>query len=140
MKSLKIEIFYFLIASSNLKLCNRKFKKKSKSNQVAIISNVKGTRDLFGRLLYLAFRLLVDLNIVFQYALLPEPPRFTHPNGSLRESKKSTVFHFLKHKVKTESPSDVHTFIADEMFIVRSSNSLKNATFRRLQESYLQNY
>ena len=115
-------------------------KKKNKSNQVAIISNVKGTRDLFGRLLYLALRSLVDLNIVFQYPLLPEPPCFTHPDGSLRESKKSTVFHFLKHKVKTESPSDVHTFIADGTFIVRSSNSLENATFLRLQESYLQNY
>ena len=140
MKSLKIEIFCFVIASSNLKLCNRKFKKKNKSNQVAIPSNVKGTSDLFGKLLYLAFRLLVDLNIVFQYPLLLEPPRFTHPNGSLRESKKSIVFYFLKHKVKTESPSDVHTFIAGGMFIVRSSNSLENAAFLRLQESYLQNY
>ena len=30
------------------------FKKKNKSDRVAIISNVKETRDLFGRLLYLA--------------------------------------------------------------------------------------
>ena len=74
---------------------------KKKSNQVAIISNVKGTRDLFGRLLHFALRALVDLNIVFQYPLLLEPPCFTHPDGSLRESKKSIVFHFLKGKVKT---------------------------------------
>ena len=103
-------------------------KKKNKSNQVAIISNVKGTRDLFGRLLYLALRSLLDLNIVFQYPLLPEPPCFTHPDGSLRESKKSTVFHFLKNKV---------TFIADGLFIVRSSNNLKNATFSSFARSIL---
>ena len=59
-------------------------KKKNKSNQVAIISNVKGTRDLFGRLLYLALQSLVDLNIVFQYPLPPESPCFTHPDGSLK--------------------------------------------------------
>ena len=111
-------------------------KKKNKSNQVAIISNVKGTRDLFGRLLYLALRSLIDLN-VSQYPLLPEPPCFTHPDGSLRENKKSTVFHFLKDKVKTESPSDVHPFIADGIFIVRSSNNLKNATFSSFARSIL---
>ena len=70
------------------------FKKKNKSNQVVIISNVKGTRDLLGGLLYLSIRSLVDLNIVFQYPLHPEPPCFTHPDGSLRESIKSTAFHF----------------------------------------------
>ena len=43
----------------------------------------------------------------------------------------------MKHKVKTESPSDVHTFIADGMFIVRSSNNLKNATFSSFARSIL---
>ena len=105
------------------------FSKKNKSNQIAKISNVKEKRDLFGRLPYLALRSVVDLHIVFQYSLLSQPPCFIHPDGSLRESKNSTIFHFLKDKVKTKSPSDVHTCIADGMFIVRSSNNLKNAAF-----------
>ena len=95
---------------------------------------MQGARDLFGRLLYVALRSLADLNIVFKYTLLPEPPCLTHPDGSLGESKKPTVFHFLKHKVKMESPSDVHTFIANGMFIVRSSNNLKPQHFLRLQD------
>ena len=80
---------------------------------------------------------LVNLNIVCQYPLLPEPPCFTHPDGSLRESKKSTVFHFLKHKVRTKSPSDIHTFIADGMFIMRSSNNLNYTTFSLFARSIL---
>ena len=43
----------------------------------------------------------------------------------------------MKHKVKTESPSDVHTFIFDGMFIVRSSNNLKNGTFSSFARSML---
>ena len=39
-----------------------------------------------------------------------------------------------------ESPSDVHTFIADEILMVRSSNNLKTQHFIRLQEAYLQSY
>ena len=43
----------------------------------------------------------------------------------------------MKHKIKTESPSDVHTFIVDGMFIVRSSNNLKNGTFSSFARSML---
>ena len=39
-----------------------------------------------------------DLNIVFQYPL-SEPPCFVHLDGSLHESKKSSVIHFLKEKI-----------------------------------------
>ena len=64
---------------------------------------------------------------------------FYSPSGSLRKSKKSTVF--PKDKINTESPSDVHAFIADGMFIVRSLNNLKKKKHVLcLQEAYLQNY
>ena len=43
----------------------------------------------------------------------------------------------MKHKLKTESPSDVHTFITDGIFIVRSSNNLKSATFSSFPRSIL---
>ena len=43
----------------------------------------------------------------------------------------------MKHKLKTESPSDVHTFIADGIFIVRLSNNLKSVTFSSFPRSIL---
>ena len=60
---------------------------------------------------------------------------FYSPSGSLRKSKKSTVFQ--KDKINTESPSDVHAFIADGMFIVRSLNNLKKKTFSLFARSIL---
>ena len=43
----------------------------------------------------------------------------------------------MKHKLKTESPSDVHTFIADGIFIVRSLSNLQIATFSSSPRSIL---
>ena len=74
---------------------------------------------MFGRLLHLSVRKNIDLNIVFQCQFLPEPPCFLNPDGSLRENKKSSVFHFLKEKIKYSSPSNVNTVIADGIFVVR---------------------
>ena len=91
--------------------------KKNKSKQVAEIANIKGFNDMFGCLLYLSVRKNIDLNIVFQYPLLPEPPCFINPDGSLRESKKSSVIHFLKEKIDYSSPSNVNTVIADGIIV-----------------------
>ena len=97
--------------------------KKNKSKEIAEIANIKGTRDIFGQLLYLSVRKNIDLNIVFQYPPLPEPPCFLHPNGSLRETKKSPVIHFLEKII-----------VVLQMFVVRSSlkeNSSAFASFGR---------
>ena len=92
---------------------------------------------MFGRLLYLSVRKNIDLNIVFQCLLLPEPPCFVYPDGSLRKSKKSSVIHFLKEKIDYSLPSNVNTIIADVMFVVRSSLKEKSSTFASFARSIL---
>ena len=99
--------------------------KKNKSKQVVEIANIKGTRDIFGRLLYLSVRKNIDLNIVFQYPLLPQPPCFVHSDESSRESKKSSVTYFLKEKIDCSSHSNLNTVITDGMFVVRYHSKKK---------------
>ena len=60
---------------------------------------------------------------------------FYSPRWIFKRKYKINCLSFLKHKVKTESPSDILIFIADRMFIVRSSNNLTNATFSSFARS-----
>ena len=76
---------------------------------------------MLGRLLYFSIRKNIDLNIVFQYPVLPELPCFVHPDELLRESKKSLLIHCLKEKIDFSSLSNVNIVIAYGMFVVRSS-------------------
>ena len=83
---------------------------------------------MFGWLSYLSVTKNIDFDIVFQYLLLPEPPCLAHRDGSLCETSKLSVIHFLKNKKRKKkekiivsSPSNVNTGIADVMFVVRSS-------------------
>ena len=83
---------------------------------------------MFGKLLYLSVRKNIDLNIIFQYLLLPQPPCFVHPHGLMRENKKLSVIHFLNEKIDYKSLSNVNTIIAGRMFVVRSSLKEKSST------------
>ena len=57
---------------------------RNKSKQAQKPAEAKGTRDIFGRLLFfLSFQQKIDVSMVFQYSLVPDPPCFTHPDGAL---------------------------------------------------------
>ena len=70
--------------------------KKDKSKQVKEIVNVRGTRDMF------------SLNTVFHYPILPEPPYFAHPDGSLREGKKVSMLYLMKGSINSYIPGDIY--------------------------------
>ena len=96
------------------------FQKKNKSSKVVAIQQAKGTRDMFGRLLFLSMKREIDMNKIFQFPLLPEPPCYAHPDGSLRDSPKSKIYHMLKDSIQSASPPNVNTAIADGMFLSNS--------------------
>ena len=81
--------------------------RKNTSKKAAAIAQTKGTRDMFGRLLFLSIQRQIDIRSVFQYPLLPEQVCFARPDGSIRNSPKSKVFHFLKTKVTSTPPTTV---------------------------------
>ncbi len=85
-----------------MNFASENFNQKNTSQKVAEISGVKGTRDLFGRLLYLSISHDIDLAKVLQYPILPEPACFAHTDGAMRQSDKAKVFHELKDKVTSQ--------------------------------------
>ena len=59
-------------------------------------STGKKTRDIFGRLQFLEMAKQINVKMKFAYPLVPEPPCFCHPDGVLRDSPKSKIFHYWK--------------------------------------------
>ena len=96
------------------------FKNKNKSAKVGKIAQAKGTRDLYGRLLYLSVQMQFDLHHVLSFPILPEPPCFALPDGTIRGYPKSKVFHSLKAGLKSTPPEKICVFIADGMFLVHA--------------------
>ena len=96
------------------------FSEKNKSTQAWNIQQAKGTRDIFGWLLLLTITKQVNVKKIFAWPLVPEPPCFCHPDGSLRDSPKSKIFQYFKGLVQSDSPPNVETMIADGMFFIKS--------------------
>ena len=94
---------------------------KEKIKKVAEFQVTKGTRDLFGRLLYLSATNDIDLESVFSFPILPEPACFTYPDGTIRQNDKSTVFHHLTKDFQSNPPDTIETAITDGMFILNLS-------------------
>ena len=112
--------------------------KQNKSNQINELVNVRGTQDMFRQLLSLAPRKEIDLNTVFHCPILPEPPCFGHPDGSLRESKKEPVLHLIIGSINSSSiPGDTNAVIADAIFIIQTSVKDKTPTFAAFASSVL---
>ena len=97
------------------------FIKRNESKQAQKLAKAKGTRDIFGRLLFLSFQQKIDVSMVFQYLLVPDPPCFTHPDGALQDNPKSNIYKVLKGMVNTEAPQNSNKVIADGMFLIQST-------------------
>ena len=95
------------------------FVKKNKSKNANEIAQLKGTRDLFARLLYLAIaeKGLCE-EMVVTFSLTHEPAEFVHPDGTVRTTTKSS-FTDLFDLVKI-GPTEVDTVIIDGMFLLRN--------------------
>ena len=71
------------------------FQKKNKLQKVSKIANNRGKRDIFCRLLYLAVTKGINLEKMFEYPILPVPPCFTHPDGTVRSTDKGAMHHYM---------------------------------------------
>ena len=111
--------------------------KSNKSKKVAEIISIKGTRDLFGRLLFLAATHNIAVEKLFEYPLLPEPPCFCHPDGSMYQSDKSAVLDYLVKNIDVTPPDPVRTVIVDGMFLIKSTINQRFPTFAAFARTML---
>ena len=94
------------------------FVKKNKSKKANEIAQLKGTRDLFARLLYLAISEKGLCEILVTFPNTHEPAEFVHPDGTIRTTTKSSVTD-LFDMVKI-GPKKVDSVIIDGMFLLRN--------------------
>ena len=94
------------------------FTKKNKSTKAYQIAQLKGTRDLFARLLFLAVKKNLNAEKVLEYPLIPIPPELAHPDGSMRTTTKSSVMEMFE--LETRGPEYVDNIIVDGMFLLRN--------------------
>ena len=87
------------------------FQKKSKSQKVSKIASIRGTRNIFGRLLYLAVTNGINLEKIFEYPTFPEPPCFTHPDGTVRSIDKAVIHHYMIKDQNFQPPNNVETAV-----------------------------
>ncbi len=70
-----------------LNFTTESFKKGNRSRAAAKVVEVRGTRDLFGCLLYLASKSQIGLEAVFSYPLTPTPQSLSHLDGNNKKRR-----------------------------------------------------
>lgn len=101
------------------------------------ILELQGTRDLFGRLLYLATNTEIYLHKVFRYSLTPVPLALAHVNGAMNKTDKSALMKKLEKQVNTEEPMTCDAHVIDGMFLIQSLTNLP-PTFGGVAKTILQ--
>ena len=81
---------------------------------------VQGTRDLFGRLLYLGQELNIELKLMLQYPLTPVPLSLADVTGNKHKTAKSALTKYLEKDIEHNSPEHIDVFVIDAMYFIRS--------------------
>ena len=98
------------------------FWRKTKDNQVI---ELRGTRYLFGRLLYISSEKKVDLLKVFCYPLIPIPLSIGHIDGTLNKTDKSTLMKQVENMCVWPLPPSVpDVVLVDATFMLHTLHGL----------------
>lgn len=84
------------------------------------IRQLRCSRDLFGRLLYLSNTIGLDLQHMFSYPLTPVPLSLAHIDGSMLKTDKSKLLRKLESLTNNLSPASVDTTVVDAMCLIQS--------------------
>ena len=72
-------------------------------------------REMFGSVLRLSLENSIDLVDILHYPLKLAPLSFSHVDGTMLKSPKSTLTKHLESKEKTTSPTSINVTIIDAM-------------------------
>ena len=120
-----------------LNFATASFKEDNGSKAAAKVVEARGTRDLFGRLLYLASKSQIDLEAVFSYPLTPTPQSLSHLDGSIRKTEKAVLMKELEEKVTSQPPEKVSNVMIDGMFLLHTLPTQLPSTLREVAQSIL---
>ena len=84
------------------------------------VVELKTTRDLLGRLVYLACTRKIDLDKVFAFPLTPVPLSLASIYGTLKKTPKHKLSKHLEALITHEEPRSVDVVLYDAMFIIQS--------------------
>ncbi|KAK2138855.1 hypothetical protein LSH36_2312g00001 [Paralvinella palmiformis] len=104
------------------------------------VVELKRTRDLFGRQLYISTLERIDVEKVFQYPLIPISLALAHVDGSINKTDKANRLHKLLYKlegmVENEKPGYIDVTLIYVVFLVHTLLNLP-ATFGGVAEVLL---
>ncbi len=84
------------------------------------IVELKTTRDLMGKLLYLACTRKIELKEVFCFPLTPVPLSLASIYGSIKKTPKYKLSKYLEELIQHKEPTVIDALFYDAMFIVQS--------------------
>ena len=88
--------------------------------------------------MYLAVTNGINLVKPFEYTILPEPPCFTHPDGTVRSTDKAAIPHYMVKDQNFQTPNNVETAALDVMSLIKSSLSRLSGTLSTIAKLILQ--
>ena len=98
--------------------------KTSVKNNKKVVE-LKVTRDLFGRLVYLSITNNLDIKKVFEFPLTSVPLSLAHVDGSLNKTDKSKLIQRIERDVVSTDPVDpIDITLVDGMFLLHSLQNL----------------
>ena len=89
------------------------------------IKETSCTRDLFGRLLYLAASQNMDLAKVLSYPQTPVPFSLSHLGGAMNKTAKSSLARKIENRIISNiEPSNIDVHMNDTMLLLHTLSSL----------------
>ena len=85
---------------------------------------LQGTRDLFGRLLYMSTIGKLDLEKVFRFPLTPVPLSLAHVDGSMNRTDKAKLLHKVENMCESVGPDHIDVTIVDAVFLLHTLQSI----------------
>ena len=99
-----------------INFASENFQKRNKSALAKKVAEAKGTRDLWGRIVFLATQGKMNIEHCLSFPITPNSPSLSNHHGSLRKTDKPKLMHSLEDMVERCFPPKSDVVIVDVFF------------------------